>query len=143
VVLIVLLLPALLTFVFCCGLPLLTGQFCYDPLSGHVPSRAMTRFLDALFEATVAGDDYWLATVCEPHALQELIRVGSHVSTEYELSLRENLGGVYHYRVRFDNGYTVYVILRGEWETCPDLWVTDEEVFEHIKLTSIRLEPTD
>jgi hypothetical protein len=143
VVLIVLLLLVLLTVFFCCGLPLLTGQVCYDFMSGHVPRQAIVRFLDAMFEATVAKDYDWLATVCEPHALQELIKVRSHVSAEYEIVARDSLAGVYHYRVRFDDGDMVYVVLRGEWETCPDFRVTDEEVFDCIKLTSIRLDSTD
>ena len=68
VVLIVMLLLMLLTFFFCCGLPLITGQACFDFLSGHVPPRATARFLDSVFEATVAQDYVWLATVSEHFA---------------------------------------------------------------------------
>ena len=136
VALVVLLLP----LIYCCGIPLMTGQACFDILSGHVPPQAVNRFLDRVFEATVAEEYGWLATVSRPDALQQLNAVQGSITTGYEIILRDNMGGLYEYRIRFDNGATVYVTLWGEWETCPDFRVTEEEVFQYIELGSIRLE---
>ncbi len=131
----------LLTSVFyCCGIPLATGQVCYDFLSGHVPPRALSRFLDRMFEAAVAEDYDWLATVSRAEALEE-VRAAQHVvTTDYEILLSDNLAGLYEYRIRFGNGAVVYVTLQGAWHACPDFIVTDEEVFQNIELMSVRVE---
>jgi len=126
--------------VICCGPPLITGQACTDWLSGHVPPKAQTQFLDRVFQAIVDGDDTWLRTVSQPGALDWLDKLRPYVSTEYEFLLRDDLAGLYEYRVQFEDGATAYVTLHGEWPQCPDFRVTDEEVFTHIQLTSIRLE---
>ena len=126
--------------IYCCGLPLITGQACGDWLSGHVPPKAQTQFLDRVFQAIVDGDDAWLQTVSRAGALDWLGKLRPHVSTEYEFLLRDDLAGHYEYRVQFEDGATAYVNLHGEWPQCPDFRVTEEEVFTHIQLTSIRLE---
>ncbi len=138
VVVLILLLSA--SLFYCCGVPVITGQACYDFLSGHVPPRALTRFLDWSFQAAVAEDYDWLATISTPEALEE-VRVAQHVvTTDYEIVLRDNLTGLYEYRIRFSNGAVVYVTLQGEWHACPDFIVTDEEVLQNIQLMSIEVE---
>lgn len=37
------------------------------------------------------------------------------------------------------SGATVYVVLPGEWPTCPDFSVTDAEILWHIRLMSIQV----
>jgi hypothetical protein len=118
----------------------INGQVCFDFLSGHVPPRAQEQFLDGVFEAAVAGDYEWLATVSEDDALEELRAVQPWITTDYEIVLRDNLLGLYEYRIRFSGGATVYVTLFGAWHACPDFIVTEKEVFQNITLTSIRLE---
>jgi hypothetical protein len=137
---VILILACVLPFTYCCGIPLLTGQACLDLFSGHVPTRALDRFLDRLFEATVARDYEWLATVSDDGALEQLRQAQPSITTGYEIVLQDNLGGMYEYRIRFDNGATVYVTLNGEWPDCPDFSVTEEEIFQHIRLTSIQVE---
>jgi hypothetical protein len=124
----------------CCGIPLVTGQMCFDFLSGHVPPRAARHFLDGVFTASVAENYDWLATVSTPDALEDLRTVQPHVTTGYEIILSDNMLGMYEYRIRFDNGATVYVTLTGRWPSCPDFIVTEREIYQNIQLQSIRLE---
>ncbi len=136
----VLILLLLVPAIYCCGIPLVTGQACYDWLSGHVPPRALEQFLDRTFTAIETGDFEWLATVSASGALEEA-RAAQHVVTgDYEIVLSDNLLGLYEYRVRFDNGAVVYVTLQGEWHACPDFVVTEEEIARNIQLTSIEVE---
>ncbi len=137
---IVLLLACVLPVLYFVVAPMINGQACFDFLSGHVPPRAQQKFLDGVFEAAVAEDYGWLATVSEYDALQELRAVQPWITTDYEIVLRDNLLDLYEYRIRFSSGATVYVTLRGVWPDCPDYTVTEEEVFQNITLTSIRLE---
>jgi hypothetical protein len=125
---------------YCWGAPLITGQVCYDFVSGHVPPKAMDRFLDGLFEATVGEDLDWLATVSSDEALEELRAAQPFVTTDYEVLLSDDLIGFYERRVRFDNGAVVYIHLYGVWPTCPDFIVTDEEIFQNIELVGIKVE---
>lgn len=125
---------------YCCGLPFVTGQACYDFLSGHVPPRALDRFLERVFEAALAEDYAWLATISTAEALEE-VRAAQHVvTTDYEVVLSDNLSGLYEYRIRFNNGSVVYVTMQGVWHACPDFVVTDEEIFQNIKLISMEVE---
>ena len=140
IVIVIIVLICALPFAYCCGIPLITGQACLDFLSGHVPPRAIDRFLQRLFEATAAQDYEWLATISDDGALEQLKGVQPSVTTNYEIVLRDNLAGLYEYRIRFDNDATVYVTLHGEWPSCPDFNVTEEEIFQYIRLTSIHLE---
>ncbi len=137
---VMLILACAFPFAYCCGIPAITGQACLDFLSGHVPPRALDQFLDRVFEATVAQDYEWLATVSDDGALEQLKQAQPSVTTDYEIILRDNLGGMYEYRIRFGSGATVYVTLNGEWPDCPDFSVTEEEIFQHIRLTSINVE---
>ena len=137
IALIVLLLVVALPVLYCCGIPLITGQACSDWLSGHVPPRAIERFLDRLFEATVAEDYGWLVTVSDDEVLAQVREAQASVTTDYEIILSDNLAGLYEYRVRFDSGATVYVTLQGEWPTCPDFQVMEQEIFQNVRLTSI------
>ncbi|MBN1451898.1 MAG: hypothetical protein JW963_12850 [Anaerolineales bacterium] len=138
--LIVLLLLLLIPLIYCCGIPLITRQICYDHLSGHVPPKALNRFLDRAFEAISEKDYTFLATISTPEVLEEAKEVQPVVTNDYEILLRDNLLGLYAYRVRFDSGATVYITLDGEWHACPDFIVTEEEIFQNIKLTSIEIE---
>lgn len=137
---IVLVLLLLIPLIYCCGIPIITGQVCYDFVSGHVPPRAIDRFLDRLFEATMAEDYEWLATISSAEALGELREAQHVVTTGYEIILRDNLIGFYEYRIRFDNGAVVYVNLQGVWHACPDFTVTEEEIFRNVKLVGIEVE---
>lgn len=125
----------------CCGPPLLTGQACVDFLSSHVPNQAQRRFLDGVFKAIIAQDYAWLETVSKSGALDDIGELQPHVSKDYTVILRDSLGSLYEFRVRFADGRTAYITLRGDWEQCPDFRVTDDEVFTNIVLSSIRLEP--
>jgi hypothetical protein len=136
-----------IVLVLACVLPVLyfggwaNGQVCFDFLvGGHVPLRARQKFLDGVFEAAVAEDYKWLATVSEYDALEELKTVQPRITTDYESDLIDSICGTYEYRIRFSNGATVHVGLYGIWPDCPDYTVTEEEVFQNITLTSIRLE---
>lgn len=140
IILAVVIAVGLVPLVYCCGLPLITGQACYDWLSGHVPPKAQYQFLDRVFQAIVDDDDAWLQTVSRDSALDGLVELRPHVSLQYEFLLRDNLIGLYEYRVQFEDGTTAYVTLHGEWPQCPDFRVTEQEVFTHIQITSIRLE---
>jgi hypothetical protein len=134
---------ALLVFAalfYCLGIPLLTGQACLDFLSGHVPPRALERFLDQTFAAVVAEDYDWLATVSAAGVREELRAAQHVVTTDYEILLSDNLTGLYEYRIRFSNGAVVYVTLNGAWHTCPDFSVTDAEIAQNIELTSFEIE---
>lgn len=139
-VLIALLLLLLVPLVYCCGIPLITRQVCYDYLSGHVPPKALNRFLDRAFEAITEKDYTFLATISTPEALEEAKEAQPVVTNDYEILLRDNLLGLYEYRVRFDNGATIYITLNGEWHACPDFIVTEDEIFRNIELTSIKVE---
>lgn len=125
---------------YCLGIPLLTGQACFDFLSGHVPPRALSRFLDRTFAAVVAEDYEWLATVSAEGVLEELRAAQQVVTTDYEIVLSDNLTGLYEYHIRFSSGAVVYVTLRGTWHACPDFIVTDEEIVQNIELTSIEIQ---
>ncbi len=118
----------------------LLEQNCDDFVSGQVPRSAQIRFLDGLFKAVEVQDDEWLATVSDEYALKKLDAIGSIVTSDYEIVSSDDLAGLYEYRVRFDNGSTVFINLWGVWPTCPDPEVTDQEIFTHLKLSSIWLE---
>jgi len=138
VAIVLLVLVLALPIVYCCGIPLLTQQVCYDFLSGHVPPRAVDRFLERLFEATVDRDYAWLATVTSAEALQDLQEAQPLATTDYEVLCPSS--GMYERRIQFTNGATVYITLDGQWPTCPDFRVTEEEIFENIRLSSFRVE---
>lgn len=125
---------------YCCAMPFVTGQACVDFLSGHVPPRALDRFLQRAFEAALAEDYAWLATISTAEALEEVRAAQPVVTTDYEVVLSDNLSGLYEYRIRYSNGSVVYITLQGVWHTCPDFVVTDEEIFGNIKLISMEVE---
>ncbi|RME70337.1 MAG: hypothetical protein D6784_16920, partial [Chloroflexi bacterium] len=114
--------------IVCCGPPLITGQSCLDFLSGQVPRRAIDRFLNRTFEAAVQEDYDWLAKVTSKDVLADIRANQPAFSTGYKIILADNLLGLYEYRVQFDTGAVMYITLRGEWPTCPDFRVTDEEI---------------
>ena len=130
----------MLPLVFCCGIPLVTGQACFDFLSGHVPPRAMRRYLEMAFEAALAGDDVWLSTAVQQDALADLKEIQPHLSTDFDIVFGDSLAGLYEYRVRFLDGTIAYVTLHGRWHQCPDLRVTDDEIQRNIELCSIRID---
>jgi hypothetical protein len=126
---------------FCCGLPLLTGQACIDPFSSHVPPRAIERFLTRIFDAVRQGDEAWLAAnIADQGALDDLMRIQPQLSAEFEIDPIDSMVEMYEYRIRFDNGVTVLVIVFGDWPQCPDFRVTESEIFEHLRLESVHLE---
>ena len=130
----------LVPLIFCCGIPLITGQACLDFLSSHVPPRARKQYMEMVFEATIAEDYQWLSTVADQDAIQELREVRPHISTDFYVVFGDNLGGLYEYRVRFEDGTVTYVTLWGEWPQCPDFWVTEDEICQNIELSSIRID---
>jgi hypothetical protein len=93
-----------------------------------------------VFEAAVAEDYAWLATISTTEALEEVRGTQHVVTTDYEIVLSDNLTGLYEYRIRFSNGAVVYITLQGVWPACPDFIVTDEEIFRDIELTSMKIE---
>jgi hypothetical protein len=130
----------LVPLIFCCGIPLITGQACLDFMSSHVPPRAARQYMEMVFAATIAEDYGWLSTVTDQEAMEDLQEVRPHVSTDFEIVFRDNLAGLYEYRVRFQDGTVAYVTLWGEWPQCPDFWVTKDEICQNIELSSIHVD---
>ena len=103
----------------------MTGQMCYDFVSGHVPPKADERFLEMLLEALAEENYTWLATVSSEGVIESLREVQPRVTTHYEVIWADDLGGLYEYNVRFDNGTEMHIAYSGTWP-CPDFIVTDE-----------------
>jgi hypothetical protein len=93
-------------------------------------------FLDRLFEATAAQEYEWLATVTNERALRQLRQIRPIVTQGYRVTGGDDLGGLYEREVQFDNGTVVYLTFDGHWP-CPDFVVTEREVLQRIRLTSI------
>jgi hypothetical protein len=122
---------------YCFIIPATTGQFCPDFVSGHVPPKAEDIFLDRLFKATEAKEYEWLATVTNELALRQLKEIQPMVTQGYRVAGGDDLAGLYERQVQFDNGTNVYLMFEGSWP-CPDFIVTEEEVFQRIRLTHIQ-----
>jgi hypothetical protein len=88
-------------------------------------------------EATRQEDYAWLATVSSPQALQELKALQLTITESYTIIPVDDLAGLYEYRVRLADGTTLDVGLISHWPQCPDYNVTDQEIFQHIRLDDI------
>ena len=130
----------LVPLIFCCCIPLVTGQACMDFLSSHVPPRAAEQYMEMVFQATLEGNYEWLSQVTQEDALHELKEVREHVSPHFAIVFRDNLGSLYEYRVLFPDTTVMYVTLHGEWHQCPDFWVTEDEICRNIELSSIHID---
>ena len=124
---------------YCCGTPFITGQSCIDFVSGHVPTRAEDIFFQRIFSATVNSDYDWLATIATKYALQDLKTVQPKVTAHYEITGGDDLGGTYERTIRFDNGTVMYLTYWSNWPTCPDLVVTEQEVFSNMQIMGIEV----
>ena len=122
---------------YCCGTPFLTGQACIDFVSGHVPTKAENIFFRRIFGAAVDSDYEWLARIATKNALQDLKVIQPKVTTHFEKTWGDDLGGTYERTIRFDNGTVVYLTYWSYWPTCPDFIVTEQEVVRNMQLMSI------
>ena len=111
---------------------------CIDFLSGQVPYKATFLFLDRVVKDTVADDYDWLNEVGDPEAVEALQELQPKLSRSYKIVLSDDLAGLYEYKLEFEDGTLVYLTLWGEWPTCPDFTVTEEEISEYIQLASVR-----
>ncbi len=117
--------------------PFTTGQACFDFLSGHVPPQADNRFLKMLFVAARSGDRALLSELAASDALESILQLAPKMSENYSIVLVDDLGGLYERRIRFDNGFQVYLTYWGHW-SCPDWIITDEEIKANLELSSIK-----
>jgi hypothetical protein len=100
----------------------------------------MEQFLERMIQDAMAQNYGWLVSVSEPEALQELQALQPRLSPQYNIVFRDDLGGGYNYKLRFDTGVTLYLGLSGYWPECPDYNVTDQEITERIRLHFIQEE---
>ncbi len=125
---------------YCCVFPPLTGQSCFDFVSGHIPTTAEERFLHRIIEDTVNQDYQWIQTVSSDQALGLLRKIQPQVTIEYKVIFGDDLAGMYERRIEFDSGLEIYLVFDGTWPSCPDFRVTDEEISKNMKLRHIRIE---
>ena len=122
---------------YCLIIPATTGQYCPDPISGHIPAKAEQIFLDKIFESATRKDYEWLATVSTDEALAQLKEIQPTITKNYKIVFVDDLSGMYERTIQFKNGTKVYLTFYGNWTACPDFSVTEQEVFENLKLTYI------
>jgi hypothetical protein len=107
-------------------------------LSGHVPTKAEDIFLDKLVEGMVKQDFDTLAEISNAGGLDQLRELGPVATKNYEITLRDDLARFYEREIQFENGTVVHLTFHGSW-SCPDFIVTEQEVYERLTLTKIRL----
>jgi len=96
----------------CFVIPRLTGQVCIDFVSGHIPAQAEAMFLKRT-----------LATM----------------SSGYQIIGGDDLAGYYERTLRLDDGTIVRLTFSSVWPSCPDFYVTEEEVSQNVKLDSLKI----
>jgi hypothetical protein len=121
---------------YCIIIPATTGQNCLDPASGHVPEKAKKIFLDKVFDSIVKQNYEWLSTVSTTEALNQLKEIQPMVTENYKIIRGDDLAGMYERVIQFDNGVEIYLVFFGSW-SCPDFSITEEEVFQRLKLAGI------
>ena len=121
---------------YCIIVPNVTGQFCPDFVSGHVPEKAEELFLQRIMSAIVAQDYNWLATVSTENGLEHIKEIQPLVTKKFKVIGGDDLAGLYERVIEFENGSVVYLTFRGSW-SCPDFVVSEQEIFGNLKLTYI------
>ena len=86
--------------------------------------------------AIVAQDYKWLATVSTQDGLENVEEVQPLVTENFKVIGGDDLAGLYERVIEFENGNIVYLTYHGSW-SCPDFIVTEQEVFQKLKLTYI------
>ncbi len=124
---------------YCWIIPSTTGQFCPDIASGHVPIKAEEIFLARLFEAIENQDYKWLETVSTEKAFIQLKEIQPVVTRDFITISWDDLSGMYERVIQFKTGTEVYLTFHGNWTDCPDFSITEQEVFENIRLTYIEI----
>lgn len=127
-------------FVCWCVFPFITGQACMDFVSGHVPKGAEEIFLARVFLASQQKDYEWLATVAEAEALANLKTAQPKLGLKYEVLGGDDLVGNYDRTIRFTNGTKAHLRYHSSWGECPDFSLTEQEVFQKMKLESFHLD---
>ncbi len=110
---------------------------CLDFMSGHAPDVALEQFIRRVIGAAAARDYDWLATVCEPRAIEALKAAQLHPLDSYTITFSDDLAGVYEYNVVFDSGLSLHLSLDSVWPECPDWDVTEQEILQYIRLQDV------
>jgi hypothetical protein len=123
---------------YCLLIPATTGQLCFNPYGSNIPNKAEKIFLDLLVNGIAEQDYELLAKISNPSGLVLLREVKVPATKNYEIISGDYFLGVYEKRIKFDNGYVVHVTYGGKW-SCPDFFISEQEVFERINLLSIEV----
>jgi hypothetical protein len=126
---------------YCLVVPKITGQACLDIVGANAPTKAIDRFLSLLFNATRSGDKVLLSRLAKPDVQEELLKLAPKMTENYQIVSYDDEYGEYDMKIRFDNGYQVFIAFWGTWHKCPDWDVTDEEIMENMKLELIEERP--
>jgi hypothetical protein len=120
-------------------IPQTTGQFCPDFLSGHIPPTAQKIFLEKVFRAIETQDYEWLSRIkgMDNRLLARMREIQPLITKHFEVVGGDSFGSSYERIIQFENGARIYISFNGIW-SCPDFVVTDDEVFQKIRLTNIR-----
>jgi hypothetical protein len=110
---------------------------CLDFMSGHAPHVALEQFIRRVIGAAAAHDYDWLATVCEPQAVEALKAAQPHPLDGYTITFSDDLAGGYEYNIEFDSGLSLHLSLRSVWPECPDRDVTEQEILKYIRLEDV------
>lgn len=112
---------------------------CIEFESGKIPYQAQEHVVQQIIEKTLAKDYEWLTKIGNKKVAQELISLQPEISKNYTIyKYHESyleLGTSYHHYIRFDDSrHGLYLTLFGTWPRCPDFNVTEQEIYQHIKL---------
>lgn len=123
---------------YCFLIPASTGQLCFNPYSSNIPNKAEGIFLDLLVIGIVEQDYELLAKISKPSGLILLREVKAPTTKKYEIISGDYFLGVYEKQIKFDDGHLVHITYGGKW-SCPDFFISEQEVFERINLISIEV----
>ncbi|HCK64858.1 MAG TPA: hypothetical protein DHW49_01205 [Anaerolineae bacterium] len=123
---------------YCLLIPATTGQSCLNPYDSNIPNKAEKIFLDLLVNGIAEQDYELLAKISKPSGLVLLKELEIPVTKNYEIISGDYFLGVYEKRIKFDNGYVVHITYGGKW-SCPDFFISEQEIFERINLLSIKV----
>ncbi|MCA9928239.1 MAG: hypothetical protein KC419_07170 [Anaerolineales bacterium] len=133
------LLFSILAIVSCCII-LIFSPFaeCLDIFGGHAPQSALEQIIQKAVSAAIQEDEATLLALSNENVTKTFFEVRPDLSENYTLTFVDDLAGLYEYRIQFDSGLELYVSIYGNWPTCVDFQVTEEEVLQNLNINSVQ-----
>lgn len=113
-------------------------QPCGNFAGSGLPTGSGERFVTTVVEAWLKEDYDFLRLIGWPDVVGELQTLGQPPSSRFEVQGLDAIAGHSWFLVTFSDGATYVVDIFGQWPSCPDFVVLDEELLSNIELMGIK-----